>query len=87
MGMFKKISQTERTHLQFCKRLLGVTKSKQNNYGELGRLEYYQNQRYSIVIKYWMKIMKAEQHNSIKSIYYILIQDIKENNRKINWAQ
>lgn len=85
---FAKANQIERTHLQFCKRLLGVKKSTQNSfiYGEFGRLDY-QTQRYFIVIKYWLKIVNSEQHKYIKSIYNILIQDIEENNRQINWAQ
>ena len=39
---FFKATQIERVHLQFCKRLLGVKKSTQNNfiYGELGRTDY-----------------------------------------------
>ena len=38
---FCKANQIERVHMQFCKRLLGVKKSTQNNfiYGELFKAE------------------------------------------------
>ena len=50
---FCKANQIERVHMQFCKRLLGVKKSTQNNfiYGELGRLNY-QSQRYLMILNF-----------------------------------
>ena len=53
----------ERVHLQFCRRLLGVKKCTQNDfvYGELGRLNC-QYVRYFIIIKYWVKILHANDN-------------------------
>ena len=71
---FFKATQIERVHLQFCKRLLGIKKSTQNNfiYGESGRTDY-QTKRYFIIIY-------------ITYIYNTMLADIEEKNRKINWA-
>ena len=50
---FCKAVHIERIHLQFCKRLLGVKISTQNNciYGELGRTSC-QIQRYLIIVRF-----------------------------------
>ena len=71
--------------MQFCKRLLGVKISTQNNfiYGELGRLNY-QTQRYLIIIKYWLKIVNSEEHKLIRKVYNVLLHDIENNDRIIN---
>ena len=54
-GVFQANS-IERVHLQFCKRLLGVKKTTQNDfvYGELVRTNYI-TRRYLIIVKYWFK--------------------------------
>lgn len=84
---FCKADQIERTHLQFCKRLLGVKSSTQNNfiYGELGRLDY-QTQRYFIIIKYWLKVVNSEGHKFVNIIYNTMLQNINNNNRIVNWV-
>ena len=48
---FCNAHQIERVHLQFCKNLLGVKQSTQNNfvYGDLGRMNY-QSYRYVNII-------------------------------------
>ena len=60
---FAQCACIERVHLQFCKRLLGVKKCTQNDfvYGELGRLNF-QYVRYFIIIKYWVKIVHANDN-------------------------
>ena len=47
----------ERLHLRFCKRILGVKTSTQNDfvYGELGRTQL-RTQRLFNIIKYWFKV-------------------------------
>ena len=74
-------------HLQFCKRLLGVKKSTQNNfiYGELGRTDY-QTKRHFFIIKYWLKIVNSAGRKFITYIYNSMLADIEENDRQINWA-
>ena len=73
--------------MQFCKRLLGVKISTQNNfiYGELGRFNY-QTQRYLIIMKYWLKIVNSEEHKLIRKVYNVLLHDIESNDRIINWV-
>ena len=53
---FYKSSSIETVHLQFCKKILGVKQSTQNDfvYGELGRIDF-QARRYITIIKYWFK--------------------------------
>ena len=49
---FFQANHIERVHLPFCKRLLGVKKSTQNNfvYGEFGRINF-QTRRFFIILK------------------------------------
>ena len=51
---FSQAKQIERIHMLFCKQLLGVKTSTQNDfiYGELGRTNYYARRIY-IIIKFW----------------------------------
>ena len=67
-----KANQIERVHMQFCKRLLGVKKSTQNNfvYEELGRLNY-QSQRYLMIIKFWLKVVNLEPHKFVNVRYNV----------------
>ena len=55
---FRKAKQIQRVHLQFCKNLLGVNQSTQNNfvYGDLGRMNY-QSCRYMNIVIYWLKVI------------------------------
>ena len=77
----------ERVHLQFCKRLLGVKKNTQNDfvYGECGRTNF-QTKRFLLLIKYWFKILTAEDHKYIKLIYKIMLNDIEASPNTVNWA-
>ena len=70
---FHSGSSLERVHLQFCKRLLGVKRTTQNDfiYGELGRMPL-QNHRYFIIIKFWIKILHSDPKKYIKIIYNII---------------
>ena len=58
---FYKAPAIEAVHLQFCKKLLSVKQSTQNdfNYGELGRINFA-TQRYISIIRYWSKISVHE---------------------------
>ena len=77
----------ERVHMQFCKKLLGVKKTTQNDfvYGELGRTNYI-TKRYLIIIKYWLKILLTPENKYIKLVYNIMLKDIQEMPNKTNWA-
>ena len=57
----------ERVHLQFCKRLLGVKKTTQNDfiYGELGRTNFLTKQ-YLLIIRYRFKILVSAWKKCIR---------------------
>ena len=84
---FAQCACIERVHLQFCKRLLGVKKCTQNDfvYGELGRLNC-QYVRYFFIIKYWVKILHANDNKYVKKVYNMLKYDSESNPDKKNWC-
>ena len=65
---FCEAKQTERTHLMFCKQLLGVTNSTQNDfiYGELGRTSFYVHRIYAFT-KYWFKILQSDDRQTYRN--------------------
>ena len=77
----------ERVHLQFCKRLLGVKKTTQNDfiYGELGRTNFL-TKRYLLIIRYWFKILSADERKYVKLIYRLMQNDIEARPNTVNWA-
>ena len=77
----------ERVHLQFCKRLLGVKKTTQNDfiYGELGRTNFL-TKRYQLIIRYWFKILSADERKYVKLIYRLMQNDIEAKPNTVNWA-
>ena len=82
---FCKALHVERIHLQFCKRLLGVKISTQNNFisGELGRT-FCQIQRYMILVRFWLKIVNTNANKYVRAIYDIMLRDLEISNRIIN---
>ena len=84
---FSQANVIERVHLQFCKRLLGVKKTTQNDfiYGELGRTSC-NIKRYLLIIKYWFKILLSEDVKYIKLVYNMMLDDLELNPNKTNWA-
>ena len=74
-------------HLQFCKRLLGVKKSTQNDfvYGELGRTTLI-TKRYVSIIKYWFKIIRSSENKYINFIYKIMFSDLERRPNATSWA-
>ena len=73
--------------MMFCKQLLGVKTSTQNDfiYGELGRTDYYTRRLY-IIIKYWFKIIHASERKNTKLIYILMLNDMNERPNVKNWA-
>ena len=84
---FSKPVQQERVHLQFCKKLLGVKISTQNDfvYGELGRVTMQNGIFYSIIC-YWFKILESEQTKYINYAYKMMLADIENKPDCVNWA-
>lgn len=85
--MFKQANCIERIHLQYCKKLLGVKKTTQNDfvYGEFGRIDY-KTKRYLLIIKYWFKILNSHEIKYIKLVYKLMLSDIEVNPNVTNWA-
>ena len=84
---FYKSPSIETVHLQFCKKLLGVKQSTQNNfvYGELGRIDY-QSCRYLAIIKYWFKVISYDENKYIKQVYNMMLNDLTLQPVKQKWA-
>ena len=85
--VFLQANAIERVPLQFCKRLLGVKKTTQNDfiYGELGRTTCITKQ-YLLIIKYWFKILHCGSTKYIKLAYQIMLRDLERNPAIKNWA-
>ena len=84
---FHNSSSKETIHLQFCKKILGVKQSTQNDfiYGELGRMDY-QSRRYVSLIKYWLKEICSEENKYIEQIYNMMLRYMEAQPLKTNWA-
>ena len=84
---FCKADKIERVHMHFCKQVLGVKFSTQNDfiYGELGRVSYY-TRRLFCIIKYWFKIINADNRRYIKHVYKLMLEDLDQNPNIKNWA-
>ena len=63
----------------FCKKLLGVKAATQNDfvYGELGRTNFYTKGIY-IIIKYWFKVIYADERKYISKIYKAMLNYIAD---------
>ena len=77
----------ERVHLQFCKTMLGVKRTTQNDfvYGELERCDL-RTQRLVSIIKYWFKILMSDDNKYIKGVYTMMLHDLDIKPNKQNWA-
>jgi hypothetical protein len=84
---FAKDKSIERVHLQYCKKLLGVKKTTQNDfiYGELGRLDFKTIHCYNI-LKFWTKIIHTADRKYISLVYKMLKTDCENAQNKINWC-
>ena len=73
--------------MQFCKGLLGVKSTTQNDFihGELGRTDY-KTMRLFCIIKYWLKIVNVSESKYINKTYKILVNDLVLRPNKRNWA-
>ena len=84
---FHQAPSIENVHLKFCKNILGVKKSTQNDfvYGELGRTPM-QIIRYVRIIKYWLNIVTGKKSQYVCLVYAASVQQIGMN-KKHNWAE
>ena len=69
----------ERVHLKFCKRMLGVKTSTQNDfiYGELGRMPLAKL-RVINIIKYWLKIVHGMKSLHVTVCYQLGLKNLTE---------
>ena len=86
-GVLIQANNIERVHLQFCKSLLGVKRSTQNDfiYGELGRINY-KTRRLFIAIKYWLKLTGLTDRKYNYIVYKLMLNDLELRPNKTNWA-
>ena len=84
---FSKIIQQERIHRQFCKKLLGVKRTTQNDFvcGELGRVTL-QVYIFQSILKYCFKILECENAKYIKFDYELMLSDLLRKPNSMNWA-
>ena len=84
---FCTANKIERVHTKFCKYLLSVKMSTQNDfiYGELGRLNFH-SKRLFCCIKYWIKVTQSDSRKYIFNVYKMLLNDLQEWPNKSNWA-
>ena len=77
----------ERLHLRFCKRILGVKTSTQNDfvYGELGRTQL-RTQRLFNIIKYWFKVTCSSDTKYVRIVYNMMLDDLQRRPTTQNWA-
>ena len=74
-------------HLQFCKKLLRVKRSTQNDFifGDLGKV-LLQNKIFLSIMKYWFKILESEETRFNKIAYQLLLNDIVNKPNCVNWV-
>ena len=84
---FHPAPHIERIQLQFCKRILGVKKTTQNDfvYGELGRMPV-QNIRFARIIKYWLLIVIGKKSYYVTVLYNALLNSVDVDN-KPSWVK
>ena len=84
---FHTARDIEKVHLNYCKRLLGVKRTTQNDftYGELGRFPM-QTIRYVRIIAYWLKIITGSKSLYINVIYQNALHEIDYSN-KVTWCR
>ena len=86
MWGFHSAPEIERIHLTFCKHILGVKKTTQNDfvYGLLGR-HPLQIDRYCKIMKYWLKIVSGAKPFYVNTVYHAS-QSRANLDSSYNWA-
>ena len=84
---FHKSPDIERIHLKFCKLILGVRKTCQNDfvYNELGRypMVLYRESR---IVKYWLNIVHGNKSAYVNSLYQSSVTSMDVTNTA-SWAR
>ena len=77
MWGFNRGDKIEQVHLQFLKKIIITSKMNTGNnivYSELCRLNM-QAERHLRIIRYWLKIVKSNDHRLIRNVYDMLLID------------
>ena len=84
---FHTANNIERVHTIYCKKLLNVKRSTQNDfvYGVLGRHNLLIG-RYVRIVKYWLKLISCTNDKYVKIVYDILKKDSDMYPNKISWV-
>lgn len=74
----------ESVHLKFCKRILGVKNTTQNDfvYGELGRMPLFTGRMFNI-IRYWLKIVHGEKPMYVNVCYQNALRESETHNHEM----
>ena len=85
---FCKADPIERFYLSFLKCLLCVKRSTPNCfiYGELGVFPL-QHERKLRILKYWFKILKADESSHLKKVYYDMLYYYQVNPQNVSWVK
>ena len=84
---FHEAHNIERVHLKFCKNVLGVKRSTQNDfiYGELERVPM-KIIRYYRIVKYWLNIVHGKKSHYVNGLYHASLKQLDQND-KPSWAR
>ena len=84
---FSEAQALEKIDTRFCKQVLNVKLQTPNNfiYGELGRLPL-KELRLLYIIKFWLKITRADDRKYIERMYNHLLYDADYSTNRNNWA-
>ena len=87
MWGFHKAPNIERVHLNFCKRILQVKRTTQNDfiYGELGRYRMFVCRQIRI-IRYWLNIVSGKKAPYVCALYHTQLS-IVDNGTESNWVR
>jgi len=85
--VFYNAVNIERVHTLYCKRILRVKRSTQNDfvYGILGRFSL-QNQRYIRIVRFWLKLLISNDNKYTRIVYNMLKADADIYPDKTSWV-
>ena len=81
---FHKAPNVERVHLNFCKKILQVKRTTQNDfiYGELGRYPMFVCRQIRI-IRYWLNIVSGRKAPYVCALYHTQLSIVNNGQKKM----
>ena len=78
---FHMANNIERVHTQYCKNILSVKRSTQNNLCMESLVDFH-----CLLVNYWFKIIESQDHKYVNIVSKTLRSDIEVFLNKKNWA-